>query len=389
MASLPRRALLGARLAPDAEAFTGDLGVAVTGVTPGSMAAEAGLRPGDRLVALAGVPIDSPDSLARALRAAGHQQTTTLQILRADAPLTLQARVHPFPVETVPHTEIAYDEVSTTARLRAIVTRPAGLARAPGILFLQGISCESIDFGASPDEPFARLVHAWARAGLVTMRVDKRGTGDSEGPPCRQSDFATELDDHRAALDAFAAHPAVDPTRRFLFGHSVGGMVAALLAAERRVELAGVIVFGTAPTRWLDCLEASFRRQHGLRHPGLEPAELDRRAAAFRAAPPDRTADYHTQLHATDLEHAWRHAQAPVLVLRGEHDWVVGAEEQARIAELAPRATLRDVPAIDHLLTRHATRRASLERYGDGAPDDTLAAVTIDWLVATGGMVST
>jgi pimeloyl-ACP methyl ester carboxylesterase len=73
---------------------------------------------------------------------------------------------------------------------------------------------------------------------------------------------------------------------------------------------------------------------------------------------------------------------APVLVLHGEHDWVVGRDEQARIVELVGgRGALVDVPGLDHLLGWHPDRAASLAAYGDGGWDPAIVGVTLDWLV--------
>jgi len=92
-----------------------------------------------------------------------------------------------------------------------------------------------------------------------------------------------------------------------------------------------------------------------------------------------RSAAYHRQLAALDLEAPWRAMRMPVLVLRGEHDWVVAAEDQARLAELA-HGELVDLPGLDHVLGAHADREASLRDYGAGAPDDRVANAVIAWL---------
>jgi pimeloyl-ACP methyl ester carboxylesterase len=216
------------------------------------------------------------------------------------------------------------------------------------------------------------------------MRVDKRGVGDSEGAPCASIDFATELADHRAALAQLAADPRVDPARIVIFGHSVGGMIAPIIGDAARA----IMVYGTSTARWIDCLVASRRRQLGLR--GVTADEIDRAVRALAAelatSPPNgRSAAYHAQLAALDLEAAWARVGADVLVLRGLHDWVVGAEEQARIVEIVgARGCLADVAGADHLLTSHATIEDSLAAYGRGVFDRALVDLTVDWMRASG-----
>jgi pimeloyl-ACP methyl ester carboxylesterase len=71
---------------------------------------------------------------------------------------------------------------------------------------------------------------------------------------------------------------------------------------------------------------------------------------------------------------------APTLVLRGEHDWVVGADEQARIAALVPGARVVDLAGLDHMLTWHADGAASLRDYACGHWDPAPLAATLEWM---------
>ncbi len=72
-----------------------------------------------------------------------------------------------------------------------------------------------------------------------------------------------------------------------------------------------------------------------------------------------------------------------MLVVRGEHDWVVDAADQARVAGLARgETTIVDVPGVDHVLGWHADRPASLADYGAGRFDPAIAAATTAWITA-------
>lgn len=375
--TLSRRAYLGAELPGDLEAFSAE-GVRIAGVIAGSMAERAGLRAGDVLCSLAGSPLRDLRELAFALRAAGRDTSTELAFVRDGERHVRRVDVVAMPCE--PGAE--YGELAGTgARLRTIATR-ATTPRAL-VLVIQGIACESIDHALDPGAPLAALVAGWTGAGYDTLRFDKRGVGDSEGPACATTDFQTELADARTAL-ALAASMARDRgVPLVVFGHSVGGIIAAQLATD---ELAGVIVYGTPVMRWLDCLLDSTRRQLALR--GASEHEIvERQDAITHLATTGelngRSAAYHEQLHALDLEAAWRAVGVPVLVLRGEHDWVVRADDQARIAELARGgATVVDLPGLDHLFGWHADRDASLRDYGSGRADPSIVHATVAWLDA-------
>lgn len=372
-AELPRRAWLGARLAGDAAAFT-PAGLRLAGVVSGGMAAAAGLGAGDVVEALAGAPVRTLAELRAALRAAGAAAEATLTWRRDGVVRTARVAVTPHPREASAGVDVTYGALDVPgARLRTVTTAPAAAPARAIALLVQGIACETVDPGAADGGPLAALAHAWARAGVIAVRVDRRGVGDSTGGPCGDVDLATDLADARAA---WATLPAALP--RIVLGHSVGGMLAPLVADDA----AGVIVTGTSMARWLDCVAAGQARQ--WRACGASPEDAARRADEVRArsladGASGRSPRFHAQLDALDLPAAWARVRAPVLVARGEHDEVVGADEQAALASHVG-GELVDLPGLDHLLGAHASAAAARADYGHGRGSDALAAATLEWI---------
>jgi len=374
---------LGAELPGDAEAFV-DGGVRLADVGAGSMAEAAGLRGGDLIVAIAGVAVNDLASLGAALRAAGATEpgtTAEIELVRDGQRRSAAAAVVRQPYEAL--AGVVYGELAVDgARLRTIAT-DVGESRGV-IAVIQGIACESIDFADATDVPLAGLIAGWAAAGWDSFRFDKRGVGDSDGGPCRDCGFEVELDDARRALAQAGELARARGVPLFVFGHSVGGIVTALLAAE--CGAAGVMVYGTPVMRWLACLKDSVERQLRLR--GASEDELAERVAKLDELASvgelnGRSAAYHRELDRVDIEAAWRRVTAPTLVLRGEHDWVVRDDDQARIAELSGgTTTIVDLPGLDHLFGWHADRAASLRDYGVGAFDPAIVERTLAWLRA-------
>ncbi len=192
------------------------------------MAAAARLVGGDLLISISGRSVRDLCELAEALRHAGANAATELVYLRGNDR-------HVATVETVAMSVQPgqrYGElVVGGARLRVIEVEPARSTRGL-VLVIQGIACESVDHTLAPASPLDALLKEWAEAGYRSIRFDKRGVGDSEGGPCRDLDFETELGDVRAMLEYAVGRARAEEVPVFLFGHLVGGMMAPLVAAK-------------------------------------------------------------------------------------------------------------------------------------------------------------
>ncbi len=374
---LPRRAFLGAELA---EAPFVEDGLKLAAVSKGGMAATAGLKAGDVIVSIAGLPMGDARQVGAALRKAGQEPICEVAYLRAGQRETAQATVVEQPMEQLE--SVSYGELAVDgARLRTIGTRVAN-PRAL-IVMLQDVACDSIDQGLSPDSALAGLLAGWAEAGFDSLRFDKRGVGDSEGESAETIGFESELADARAAVGRGREVARARGVPLVVFGHGVGGAMAALMAAE--LDVRALIVFGTPASRWLRSRRDAVREQLTLDGAEAEvEAELAAMEEVMQAGELDgRTAAYHLELDAVDLEAAWRTVSAPVLILRGEYDWVVTAKEQERIAELAANASVVDSTGLDHQLGWHPNRESSLRDYGLGRFEPSIVTATVEFIERT------
>jgi uncharacterized protein len=132
-------------------------------------------------------------------------------------------------------------------RLAARVWMPKGAKRQPVPALLEYIPYRKRDFMRSRDEPMHRF---FALAGYASVRVDVRGTGDSEGV-IDDEYTAEEHDDAVAVIAWIAAQPwcagAVGMT-----GISWGGFNALQVAALRPPALKAVITLCAADDRYAD-----------------------------------------------------------------------------------------------------------------------------------------
>jgi pimeloyl-ACP methyl ester carboxylesterase len=324
------------------------------------------------------------------------------------------------PAESYAGLAVEYGSLRTPdgAELRTIVTRPEGAeGRLPAILFVQWLSCDTVELPAEPRDGWSRMLYRLiTESRALLLRTEKSGVGDSRGPACASLDYETELAHHRLAFEQLRARADVDPERIIVFGASMGSTMAPLIARGQKVR--GVATWGGGARTWLErqlafdrrALELSGRpaAQIGpamLKHAefhalyltqALTPTEIARRrpdlagvAAEVIGLDADgqygRPFAFQWQAASQNWAAAWSEVEAPVLALLGEYDWF----EEPRSAELIARIANRRapgqgrfvlVPRMDHNFTVFETPEGAFREEG-GNPDPGAAVeVLLAWL---------
>jgi dienelactone hydrolase len=333
---LPRRAHFGVGVEKSAN------GIRVFTVAPGSTAEAVGVAVGDIIEAIDGQVPSTPEAVVASVGKHRSGESIKLELSRDGKRRAIEGKLKAYPTEQMANAAVQYGAVTAGAgvRLRTIVSVPQGQSgsRWPAVLLLQGGSCGSIDLPFNTNVGQPGLMHAIGSRGFVTMRVEKSGVGDSEGPACGSIGYFEELAGYRAALAALRGHPSVDRERVYLVGVSLGGVFAPVLASETKV--AGISVYGTL-----------------ARPPSTYAGRSDR---------------FFEEFEKVDVAGAWARVGTRVQVLRGEYD-VDPATSSApeRIVMTVNGAggglaRYRELPGLDHCWTRHASLEASTGKCGQG-----------------------
>jgi alpha-beta hydrolase superfamily lysophospholipase len=274
--------------------------------------------------------------------------------------------------------------------LGATLTRPRSAAgRVPVVITISGSGGQERDEaipGVPGYRPFRQLADTLGHHGVAVLRFDDRGIGASGGDHATATsrDFA---DDVRALVAWARAHPALDPARVLLLGHSEGGLIAPLVAAGDSA-LAGIALLAGPAYTGARIIAFQQRAAIAAQHPGAFAA---RRDSLFRAAQADlerlaRDTPWLREFLGYDPLPTLARVRAPVLVLQGDTDLQVTPEQADTLAATLraagnDRVTLRRLPRTNHLFQQDADGAPS----GYGAlPDrrvtrETLGVV-VDWV---------
>lgn len=204
-----------------------------------------------------------------------------------------------------------------------------------------------------------RLAAELTRCGSEVWALDHVGHGLS-GAGDRMFESVDQL---AANADALLSRILTERTSTpvFLLGHSLGGLTAVALAAERAADLAGLVLSGPpivglpepVPENMIFSLEPSYLDE--LQHDALGPASPESVANLWRAVGDflPRMAEMVDRL------------ETPTLVIFGEHDVFTNPEAARRWSGSLPQARLWVVPQAYHdVLQDLSHRRVAAEICG-------------------------
>ena len=168
-----------------------------------------------------------------------------------------------------------------TMQLAGTLTYPTGVSgKVPAVILITGSGAQNRDEEIMGHRPFKVIAEYLSARGYAVLRCDDRGVGGSTGDIVHATvlDFATDVEYQLDYLKSMV-ELSIDQRRIFLFGHSEGATVAAIVAS-RRSDVAGVAMLGGAAvdgkTLLLQQNRTIFHQQ------GLADSLVEKRLACMR-----------------------------------------------------------------------------------------------------------
>ncbi len=307
--------------------------------------------------------------------------------------------------------------------VRTIIYKPKNKTNSPGIFFIPGYNCGSIE--SFPSNYNGKLIEQWVKKGYTVYTVEKSGVGDSRGcKTCIEVDLQTDIELYETAFDNFSSLPYLDKSNLFIWGHSMGGIIAPIIAQGKHVK--GIMVFGTVFRPWSEFLLEMHRIQKPLTdslsyeqteefvrliqkvyyeffvlkkspaqlYENNEYKKIVETELEYKPGKEDmwgRHWRFWQQLDSINLAKAWQHINCKVLVLQGGSDYIqCSAVEPYLIAKAVNsshpgNATTITIPGLDHLLMKSkdfpdAVRNFNNKEYVKGNFNIQLSNETLKWM---------
>lgn len=323
--------------------------------------------------------------------------------------------------------EVLYPNAKAGIEIGGTLTLPKGTGPFPAVLLITGSGAQNRNEELLGHKPFLVLSDYLTRRGIAVLRVDDRGVGTSTGDFAKSTsaDFATDV---LAGVAFLKSRADIQHSRIGLIGHSEGGLIAPMVAAQSPdvafiVLMAGPGVSGAAilaeqqalilkaggtPETELRANDEAMKKTFAVLHEEPDAAKARPRLIQINkdyaaTLPADKRAEYEKSLdQAVDaMNGAWmryfltydpaptlRKVTCPVLALFGELDLQVPPKQNeppmaaAFKAGKNPDYTVRVLPGLNHLF-QHAKTGAPTE-YASIEETINPAALQLmgDWIAA-------
>ena len=137
--------------------------------------------------------------------------------------------------------DVTFENAGAKVSLAGTLTLPKGDGPFPAVVLVSGSGPQDRDETLFGHKPFLVLADHLTRQGVAVLRYDDRGVGKSTGDHAKATtaDFAT---DAAAAVAYLHGRKEIDAKRVGIAGHSEGGLIAPIVAADHPEKVAFIVL---------------------------------------------------------------------------------------------------------------------------------------------------
>jgi dipeptidyl aminopeptidase/acylaminoacyl peptidase len=282
--------------------------------------------------------------------------------------------------------------------LVGIVTTPKNGTNFPIVVMVHGSGPSDMDETVGPNKPFKDLAAGFAAKGVASIRYVKRTliySGEFNGAFTVKEET---MDDAVAAITLAATVPGIDKKQIYLFGHSLGGMLAPRIAALAP-DLKGIILAAAPAKKFTDVLIDQNKYMFelskdttakGKRQLDTIITELNRsRITSAGNMKADSSllglpVSYWVDLNLYDqVEMARKNVKQRMLIIQGGNDFQISpADFELWNTALSKKSnvTLKLYPDLNHLLSSQLEKGSSAQYQAASSVSESLIIDIVDWI---------
>ncbi len=293
--------------------------------------------------------------------------------------------------------DLKFENSMDKIMLAGTLTLPEKDGNYPAVVLISGSGPQNRDEEFFEHKPFLILADHLTKNGIAVLRFDDRGTAESTG----DYNSATSLDfarDVESAIKYLQTRKEIDKNKIGLIGHSEGGIIASMVAAESKfinfiVLLAGM---GISGDQLLLLQQELIGKFSGISDTDLQKAKVINKGAfdiilkskdsellklelanyitqtlrdnPETEKPTEMSQDIYVKLQVNQLTSPWmsyfikynpapilEKINCPVLAINGEKDLQVSSKENLEAIEKAlkkggnKKVTIKELPNLNHL----------------------------------------